>query len=99
RRFAERMNLVAMEPRGDLSSTGYVLANPGKEYLVLQPSEAADSFTVTLEPGAYRVEWFSVNSRDTTDGATVTVPSAGSTNFTPPIADAGPAIVYLTQEE
>ena len=29
-RFAERMNLVEMEPRGDLSSTGYALANPGK---------------------------------------------------------------------
>ena len=34
-RFAERMNLIAMEPRGDLSSTGYALANPGEEYLVL----------------------------------------------------------------
>ena len=27
-RFAGRMNLVEMEPRGDLSSTGYALANP-----------------------------------------------------------------------
>jgi len=46
RRFADRMNLIAMQPRGDLSSTGYALANPGQEYLVLQPGEAADPFTV-----------------------------------------------------
>jgi hypothetical protein len=38
-RFAREMDLVAMEPRGDLSSTGYTLANPGEEYLVLQPDE------------------------------------------------------------
>src|SRR5918993_4100944 len=46
-RFAQRMDLVMMEPRGDLSSTGYVLANPGTEYLVFQTSETAESFTVT----------------------------------------------------
>ena len=41
RRFAERMHLIDMRPRDDLSSTGYVLANPGREYLVLQPTAAA----------------------------------------------------------
>jgi hypothetical protein len=97
-RFAERMDLVAMEPRGDLSSTGFALENPGEEYLVLQPSETAEPFTLTLEAGAYTVEWFSVNRRETTGGATVTVPSDGSTSFTAPFADAGPAIVYLRRE-
>jgi len=64
-RFAQRMKLIEMEPRGDLSSTGYALANAGEEYLVLQPNEAADPFTVTLGAGTYTVEWFSVNSRQT----------------------------------
>ncbi len=39
--YAERMNLVAMTPRGDLCSTGYCLANPapsGAEFLVYLPA-------------------------------------------------------------
>ena len=37
-----------MAPRADLTSTGYALANPGKEYLVLQPNETNDGFEVRL---------------------------------------------------
>ena len=55
-RYAERMQLIEMTPRGDLSSTGYALANPGQEYLVLQSDEPAKPFTVTLVAGSYRVE-------------------------------------------
>ncbi len=42
-RYAEKMDLLHMEPRGNLTSTGFALANPGKEYLVLQPHEACRS--------------------------------------------------------
>ena len=61
------MGLIEMEPRNDLSSTGYVLANPGVEYLVLQPEPVA-AFMVTLEPGTYAVEWFDVDERGTRRG-------------------------------
>jgi hypothetical protein len=61
-RFARRMNLIEMQPRGTLSSTGYALANPGKEYLVLQPSTTADPFTMRLAAGTYAVEWFGVDT-------------------------------------
>ena len=98
-RYAERMKLVEMEPRGDLSSTGYVLANPGEEYLVLQPSEAADPFTVTLATGTYSVEWFSINSRETEEAGKVTVESDGSTSFTAPFVPSGPAVLYLKRVE
>jgi len=37
RRLANRMNLADTSPRPDLSSTGYCLANPGREYLVYVP--------------------------------------------------------------
>ena len=94
-RFAERMALIAMEPRGDLSSTGYVLANPGEEYLVLQPSETADPFTLALEAGNYSAEWYSVTSRQTEIGGDVIVESDGSINFTAPLAEAGPVVLYL----
>ncbi len=94
-RFAERMKLVEMEPRGDLSSTGYALASPGKEYLVLDLGETADPFTVTLAAGTYAVQWYSVNSRETVGAGTVTVESPTTTSFSAPFEAAGPAVLYL----
>ena len=98
RRYAERILLNEMQPRGELSSTRYVLANPGEEYLVLQPSETSEPFTVTLEPGTYSVEWYNVTTRATKEAVKpLAVESAGSAGFTAPFAEAGPAVVYLKQ--
>jgi hypothetical protein len=94
-RFAERLNLMAMEPHGELSSSGYALANPGEEYLVLQPRETSEALSVRLEPSTYSVEWFSVNGRETKDAGTVEVEDGGNTTFTAPFAEAGPAVLYL----
>ncbi|HEX2266833.1 MAG TPA: DUF6298 domain-containing protein, partial [Actinomycetota bacterium] len=96
-RLTRQMDLTEMEPRGDLSSTGYVLANPGEEYLVLQPSETANPFTVTLEPSTYSVQWYSVGSRETEGAGEVTVEDHKSTSFTAPFAEAGPAVLYLSR--
>ncbi|MGE5601927.1 MAG: hypothetical protein ACM30E_02680 [Nitrososphaerales archaeon] len=63
-RYAERVKLMEMATRGELSSTGYVLANPGREYLVLQPAESGEPFTLLLEPASYAVEWYSVRTRE-----------------------------------
>jgi hypothetical protein len=60
RRFAERMNLVATAPHPELATTGYCLAHPGAEYLVFQP-KSGDAFSVELQAGAYRFEWFNAN--------------------------------------
>jgi hypothetical protein len=94
-RYAQKINLIDMEPRDDLSSTGYVLANPDQEYLVLQPSEITEPFTVRLGVGAYTVEWFSVNRRETKEAGKVTVEIEGSTSFTAPFAEPSPAVLYL----
>jgi hypothetical protein len=94
-RFARRMNLIAMQPRGDLSSTGYALANPGEEYLVLEPGGAAGPFTVLLEPGAYSAEWFSVEGRETVPGATTTVERSEAVSFSVPSEASGPSVLYL----
>jgi hypothetical protein len=94
-RFAVRVDLLSMEPRGDLSSTGYVLANPSQEYLILQPSESDGRFSATLKAGAYEVEWFSITNRETRRVDTVMVPSDGSVSFTAPFEQAGPAVLYL----
>lgn len=94
-RFAERMDLITMQPDGKLSSTGYTLANPGQEYLVLQPSTTADPFTVQLAAGTYTVEWFSVNSRQTTAAGEVTVQGNDRVGFTAPSAETEPTVLYL----
>jgi hypothetical protein len=96
RRFAERMNLLDMTPRGDLSSTGYALANPGREYLVLQ-LDVSDPFTVVLDPGVYVAEWFSINDRETVAGQPTTVKGATASSFQPPSAASGPTVLYLTR--
>jgi hypothetical protein len=92
--FARRMGLLAMTPRGELSSTGYALADPGREYLVLQPAGGAEPFTVTLHPGGYRAEWFAVDGRDTTPAGPVTVEEPAKVGFAAPFA-AGPAVLHL----
>jgi hypothetical protein len=92
-RFAERMGLLEMVPRDDLSSTGFALADPGREYLVLQP--AAEPFTVTVESGTYAAEWFAVEGRQTTEAGTVTFEAPTTAGFTAPPAVAGPAVLYL----
>jgi hypothetical protein len=99
RKYAERMKLIDMEPRGELSSTGYALANPGEEYLVLQPSESAEAFTVSLAPGSYAIEWHSLNSRMTASAQEVTVESPSALTFTGSFEAAGPAVLYLLRKE
>ena len=94
-RFAERMNLIAMEPRDDLSSTGYALANPGQEYLVLQPSGAAGPLTVLLVPGTYTAEWFGIEDRKTVPGDAATVEGSAASSFSPPAELSGPTVLYL----
>jgi hypothetical protein len=98
-RFAARMNLIAMEPRGDLSSTGYALASPGEEYLVLDMSDKRGSFTVKLEPGTYTAEWFSIDGRETIEGQQTTVESPRSTTFSAPSDASGPTVLYLRNVE
>lgn len=94
-RFAKRLGLIGMEPRGDLSSTGYALVNPGEEYLVLQPGEGADPFTVRLEANTYSIRWYSVGSRETKDAGKVKVENRGDTTFTTPFAEASPAVLHM----
>jgi hypothetical protein len=98
-RYAQKVNLADMTPRGDLSSTGYALANPGKEYLILQPGGTAEAFYVELVAGTYTAEWYSVNSRERKDAGKVTVESPGSVRFSVPFGPTDPAVLYLKAEK
>ena len=61
--FAERLDLNNCKPMNDLSTTGYCLARPGRQYLVYQP--AAGELTLKLEAGTYNAEWFDPNTGKT----------------------------------
>jgi hypothetical protein len=88
-RYANKMNLAAMTPQGNLSSTGYALANPGSEYLVYQPS--GGPFHVNLQSATYQVEWFNpANGQVSPEG---TVHARGPESFNPPFE--GDAVLYL----
>jgi hypothetical protein len=89
RRLADRVGLVAMKPREDVSSTRYALVNPGREYVVLQPD--GGPFTVAVESGTYSVEWFDVWQRTAAHADATT--ATGSAGFTPPTT--GPAVLHL----
>jgi hypothetical protein len=93
-RFSERMQLINMEPRNELSSTSYALANPGKEYLILQPEGSATPFSVQLKAGTYTVEWFSVADRKTKKVNKLIVNGSNRVSFTPPFAT-DESVLYL----
>jgi len=94
-RWAARMGLIEMVPRSDLSSTGYALANPGEEYLVLQPHEEVGPFTVMIEAGRYAVEWFHIPSRQTVVDDERAVEGLETISFTPKELATGPIALYL----
>lgn len=58
RQFARRMNLAAMTPRGDLTSTKYCLADPSREYLVYAPNGGKVTVDLSALKGEWTVEWF-----------------------------------------
>ena len=57
RTCAERMNLAAMAPRNELSSTRFCLANPGQEYLVYLPDGGEATVDLTAAAGTFALEW------------------------------------------
>ena len=96
RGYTDRLNLAAMIPRGDLSSTDHALvsaASAHPEFLVYAPS--GGNFTVNLSgvDGLLAVEWMNPATGAKTAGPSV---RGGSTpTFTPPFS--GDAVLYLSR--
>jgi CubicO group peptidase (beta-lactamase class C family) len=57
RRLAERVNLAAMTPRGELAGSGYCLASPGKEYVAYLPDGSEATVDLSAAAGPLKVEW------------------------------------------
>jgi len=81
-----------MLPSPDLASTKFCLANPGKEYLIYNPSADNASLTVALKAGKYKYEWF--NPSDGKIASTGTIEAKdGSQSFEAPFK--GDAVLFL----
>lgn len=74
RRFAEQIDLPEMTPHGELTQTGYCLANPGVEYLVYLPSEYPSRIWVDLSDakGKLNIKWFDPRTGLEIHGGSVT---------------------------
>jgi hypothetical protein len=91
RAFAERMDLAAMVPRKDLSSTNYCLANPGYEYLVYFPLGGAATIDLSDVQGEVQLEWFATDTGDTQSGGFQ--PAGGETEVRAPFD--GASVLYI----
>ena len=95
RTYANRMNLAAMTPQNNLSSTTYCLANPsatGAEYLVYRPSSTG-SIVVNLSSTTenLNIEWFNPETGKRISGGTI---AGGNTRlFKVPFT--GDAVLYV----
>ena len=92
RSFAERVDLRKMQPRADLSSTRYCLANPGKEYLVYFPESVVARIDLRNQPGEFTVEWFIPLMNKTIFGP-ITIQGGGFVKMQPPVSI--DAVLYL----
>ena len=95
RRFTDLVDLATLEPRGDLTSTGYALAHPGHEYLTLKPDEGEPELTLMLSPGSYAARWHDVDSRRTVDADSVTTDHTAAVTFRSPFDPSSPAVLHL----
>lgn len=91
RTYAQKLDLAAVTPQSNLSSTGYCLANPGSEYLVYYAG-GPRAFTVTMAGGAYGFEWINPTTGAVSDTGTFTA-AAGSRSFAAPFD--GDAVLYI----
>jgi hypothetical protein len=91
RSYALRMDLAHDRPHGDLASSGYSLALPGTEYLVLLPTGGSVNVDLSAVSGTRKVEWFNAANGQTTSGSLVA--GGGNVSFTAPFN--GMAVLFI----
>jgi len=91
RRLADRVNLAAMTPRGELAGSGYCLANPANEYLVYLPAGGEVNVDLSGAAGEFQVEWIHpVEGNRTPDGS-----AGGGATRTFKAPGSGGAVLHL----
>lgn len=91
RQLSERVDLAAMTPQDQLSSTGFCLASPGSEYLVYLPSAGTATVTLNDVKGELAAEWLDCSTGQYRPGAKVD--GGGPRELTSPVA--ADAVLYL----
>jgi hypothetical protein len=91
RAYAAKIDLAAMSPQDALASSGYCLANVGKEYLVYSPSGRSLQIDLTGASGEFAIELF--NPRD--GKASAAKPVRGGAKQTVTLPDDKDWVVYL----
>ena len=97
RALANRLDLTSMAPHGELSSSGYCLANPatsGAAYLVYITRGGEAAVDLAATPGTLAVEWFDPTTGRVEPGGTID--GGAERFFTAPFA--GDAVLYLHQD-
>jgi len=94
RRLAERLDLACTAPAGELTSTRFALANPGRDYVVYQP--APEGFRVDLSDaqGVFEVTWWGLEGGCTEGG-----PIRGGRPVGLDVPGGGPGVVQLTRSD
>jgi len=90
--FAQRMNLNKCKP----AATGYCLSNPGRQYLVYQPT-AGDPVKLKLSPREYSFEWFDPDSGKTVTTGKIRGDEKKETTFPNPVESGAVLYVHLTK--
>jgi hypothetical protein len=89
--WSRKIDLAHMTPHEELASTKYCLANPGVEYLALQPRAGWIRLDLKAYPREFAVEWFNINTGETIDGGAVR--GGDSPGFVPPFG--APAVLHV----
>ncbi len=91
---AERMDLATAAPHDELASTGFCLADPGREYLIYLPQGGEVTIDLSAAQGKLNTEWL-----DPTSGApTRAEPTEGGRRQTLKAPFAGDAVLYLWRQ-
>jgi hypothetical protein len=93
--YANKMDLAKMTPQGNLSSTGFCLADnvaTGAEYLAYAPNGGTFTVNLSATTRTLNLEWLNPSSGAITAGGTIAGGSANQ-SFTPPFS--GDAVLYL----
>jgi hypothetical protein len=96
RRYAERTDLTKATPQPALATTGYCLANPGREYLVYLPEAGSVTVDLSGTQGELAAEWFHPEAGEPTKGKVVQ--GGGSVRFQTPFQSKD-AVLYLHRVE
>ncbi len=93
-RYAQKVNLAAMTPQSELASSGFCLAESGKEYLVYLPEGGAVTVDLSAASGSVAVEWFNPRCGEATQGQSIS--GGPRRSFQPPFDR--DAVLYLRRQ-